>query len=192
MVSTFISVPQKLFNLNHSDHQTDKARDANDTLLSTNGMPMKYILLLISMIAVSPVFAAASGGGDKENAITTGKINYFLLEPNFVVNIKGKRGLRYMQTAIQIMTYDAETVTALQTHAAPIRHDLLMLLSDQKVETMQNASERERIRAEALKIVQRNLEKYAHISPDDTVKDAEEKSHPAGVQELYFTDLVIQ
>ncbi|MCF6235445.1 MAG: flagellar basal body-associated FliL family protein [Gammaproteobacteria bacterium] len=153
---------------------------------------MKSILALVLTLIISPVFAAAGGGGEKENAITTGKINYLLLEPNFVVNIHGKRGLRYMQAAIQIMTYDAATVTALQTHAAPIRHDLLMLLSDQKIETMQNAKERERIRHEALKIVQENLEKYAHISPNDTVKDLEEKSHPAGVQELYFTDLVIQ
>ena len=152
---------------------------------------MKKVLALILTMIISPVFSAP-GGGDKENAVTTGKINYFLLEPNFVVNIHGKRGLRYMQTAIQVMSYDAAAITALQTHSAPIRHDLLMLLSDQKIETMQNAKERERIRHEALEIVQKNLEKYAHISPDDTVKDLEEKSHPAGIQELYFTDLVIQ
>ncbi len=135
--------------------------------------------------------AAAAGGGGGSSAVN-GAHNYYPLDPPFVVNLRDGDRLRFMQAAIQVMTYDTAVIAALEKHSAPIRHAILLLLSDQSVSVMHDVRKRTKIQAEALRAVQEVLEKYAGISTAGRVEDAEGKSHPSGVQELYFTDLVVQ
>ncbi len=142
-------------------------------------------VLLLSSLGVQ---AAGSSGP----VATTGVHNYVPLNPPFVVNLRDGDALRFMQATIQVMTYDTHVVDALQQHAAPIRHELMLLLSDQTVSGMYNIAHRTKVQEAALAAVQDILAKYAGIKPNDSVEDAEGKQHPSSVKELYFTQLVIQ
>ena len=153
-------------------------------------MASRVLILALSILAT--VAHAAGGGGGGGPSFVDGKINYFALEPPFVVNLRDGDRLRFMQASIQVMTYDTHVIDAIQKHSAPLRHSLLMLLSDQSVSTMYNAQARESIRTSALAEVQRILEKYAGITTDHHVTGEDGKNHPSSVQELYFTNLVIQ
>ncbi len=146
--------------------------------------------IAIAILIWSSVAAAAGGGGG--SSAVDGAHNYYPLDPPFVVNLRDGDRLRFMQAAIQVMTYDTAVIAALEKHSAPIRHALLLLLSDQTVGVMHDVRKRTRVQEEALLAVQEVLDKYAGISNAGRVEDAEGKSHPSGVQELYFTDLVVQ
>lgn len=151
-------------------------------------MASRILFVVLSVLAFT-VHAAGGGGGPK---FVDGKINYFAIDPPFVVNLRDGDRLRFMQASIQIMTYDSHVIEAVKQHSAPLRHNLLMLLSDQSVSTMYNAQQREQVRIDALAEVQRILKEYAGISLDHHVTSEDGKSHPSSVQELYFTNLVIQ
>ncbi len=150
---------------------------------------MRRVLALFVLLFSSASLASGGGGG---GGFVNGAHNYYPLDPPFVVNLRDGDRLRFMQAAIQVMTYDTAVIAALEKHKAPVRNALLLLLSDQTVSGMQDPRHRARVQQEALEAVQHALEKYAGISNAGRVEDAEGKSHPSGVQELYFTDLVVQ
>ena len=151
---------------------------------------MKQFIAIAILIWSSA--AAASGGGGGGGGAVNGAHNYYPLNPPFVVNLRDGDRLRFMQAAIQVMTYDTAVIAALEKHSAPIRNAILLLLSDQSVSVMHDVKKRTEIQHEALLAVQEVLDKYAGISNAGRVEDAEGHSHPSGVQELYFTDLVVQ
>lgn len=150
----------------------------------------RLALLLLAALCASSAFAAGGGGGT--SAAATGKINYFPLDPAFVVNIQDNRSLRFMQVSLNLMTMDAEVVAAVQKHMAPIRHELLMLFSSRTIDEVLTAQAREKLRQDALGKIQGVLEHYAQIPVSKKVKDAEGKEHPSSVQEVLFTSFVIQ
>jgi len=150
---------------------------------------MRKLIALVIFLWAGMVNAGGGGGG---NSFVDGAHNYFPLDPPFVVNLRDGDRLRFMQAAIQVMTYDTKVIEALQKHAGPIRHELLMLLSDQTVAIMYDVKKRTALQEEALSAVQKVLEEYGGISKSNRVEDAEGKSYPSGVVELYFTDLVVQ
>lgn len=153
-------------------------------------MKIIYKLYLSLVLMASMGAHAAGGGGAPAGGI--GIHNYVPLNPAFVVNLRDGDALRFMQATIQVMTYDTKVIEALQTHAAPIRHELMLLLSDQTVSGMYNVAHRTKVQEAALAVVQNILAKYAGIKTSDQVADAEGKQHPSSVKELYFTQMVIQ
>lgn len=102
---------------------------------------------------------------------------YYTLDENLVVNFRGTSGPRYLQVGVELMTYDAKAVAALETHAPVIRNNLIMLLGDQSAEDLQSRDGKEALRSAALAEVQSSMETL-HGS--------------AGVESLYFTTFVMQ
>ncbi len=159
------------------------------TLFTQLGRATQLVLLLMAAFCTNNVFAAGGGGA---SAATTGKVNYFPIEPAFVVNIQDNRSIRFMQIGVNLMTMDAEVVTAVQKHMAPIRHELIMLFSSRELSEVMSPPAREVLRQEALLKIQEVLGKYADISISKKAKDPEGKEHPSSVQEVLFTSFVIQ
>ncbi len=154
-------------------------RNINQTLL--------FFALL--MFAASNANAAASGGGSVE----TGKANYFNIDKPFVVNIRdGTGGLRFMQIGINLMTMDADVVAAVEKHLAPIKHELIMLFSHQQFKQVTSRGAREQLRKDALARVQSVLQKYADITPNKKIKGEDDKQYLSSVQDLFFTNFIIQ
>jgi flagellar FliL protein len=102
---------------------------------------------------------------------------YYALEPAFVVNLVDTDAVRYLQADVQLVTRDAETRTAVETHAPAIRNHLLLLFGQQSVAQLSQRSGKERLQAAALAEVRQVLKHEA--APDK-------------VEAVIFTSLVTQ
>ncbi len=147
------------------------------------------LLTLILMLTCSTSYAA---GGGSAPAITDGKANYFTLEPAFVVNILDGRKTRFMQLALDLMSMDSLAIQAVQDHRAPIRHELLMLFAHRDISEVIGLQQREKLRKEALEKIQATLSKYADIDSSGTAETEDGHNYPTGIQEVLFTNFVIQ
>lgn len=153
----------------------------------------RLALLLLTALASGASFASGGGGeGGGGGGVATGKVNYFPIDPAFVVNIQDNNSLRFMQIGLNLMTMDAEVVEAVKKHMAPIRHELVMLFSSRDINEVLTAQAREKLRQEALVKIQGVLEHYADIPVTKKVKSEDGKEHPSSVQEVLFTSFVIQ
>ena len=148
--------------------------------------------LTLSLALASPSAFAVSGGGGGGGGIADGKANYFKLEPAFVVNIMDGSTLRFMQLELDLMTMDSEAIQAVQDHHAPIRHELIMLFAHRDISEVLGVQQREKLRHEALAVVQHVLEKYAHIDSNSQAETGDGHKYPTGIQEVLFTSYVIQ
>jgi len=115
------------------------------------------------------------GGGDKKKS--AGAIEYFGLDPTFVVNTADEDTQHYLQTDVQVMTHNATVVDAVKLHMPRIRNNLLLLFSAQRCADVRDRAGREKLQAAALKEVQDVL--------------TAETGKP-GVEALYFTSFVTQ
>jgi flagellar protein FliL len=102
---------------------------------------------------------------------------YYALEPAFVVNLVDTDAVRYLQADVQLVTRDAGTRTAVETHAPAIRNHLLLLFGQQSVAQLSQRSGKERLQAAALAEVRQVLKHEA--APDK-------------VEAVIFTSLVTQ
>jgi flagellar FliL protein len=109
-------------------------------------MRTKTILLL----TCSLLFSAALMAADEES--TPAEALYYKLSPSLVTNVQGR--VKYIRCDIQLMTRDQAAVEDLKLHAPAIRHELLLLFSDQQGEALKEPKGKEKLRNKALAAVQ--------------------------------------
>ena len=103
---------------------------------------------------------------------------YVPLDPPFVVSFSDGAGdARFLQLTLQAMARDEHTIEAVKTHAPAIRNSFLFLISGYKVEDLATLEGKEKLRAAMLSAANEIMEK---------------NTGEAGIEELYFTSLVIQ
>ena len=144
-----------------------------------------FVLLTLTSIG-------AHAAGSSGPTFTNGKPNYFSMNPVFTVNILDGDDMRFMQIAIDLMSMDIEAINATQEHEAPIRHELLMLFAHRDITEVVGVQQREKLRQEALTRIQETLKKYAGIDSVGKDKTEEGQEYPTGIQEVLFTNYVIQ
>ncbi|PLW83969.1 flagellar basal body protein FliL [Kineobactrum sediminis] len=111
----------------------------------------------------------------KEEKAKGPPIYHKMAEP-FIVNLSTP-GTRFLQVTVELMTRNTDVVNAVEKHDPLIRNNLLMLLSSQSPESIATVEGKESLRQEALAEIRRVLKNLAE---------------PAGVEDLYFTSLVVQ
>ena len=119
----------------------------------------------------------AAAHSSKAAASSRAPAQYYALEPAFVVNLADSESVRYLQADVQLMTRDAATRAALETHAPAIRNRLLLLFGQQSSVSLGQRTGKERLQATALKEVRDLLKREA--APDK-------------VEAVIFTSLVTQ
>lgn len=102
---------------------------------------------------------------------------YYTFDPAFVVNFTDNDHIRYLQVNIEIMTYEDSVLEVVDKYQPLIRNNLIMLLSNLTFNDITTASGKRKIREEALAEIQ-NIVK--------------EKTGNNGVEDLYFTNFVMQ
>jgi flagellar FliL protein len=103
---------------------------------------------------------------------------YVPLDPPFVVSFEtGDGETRFVQLTLQAMARSEKTINAIKQHAPAIRNSFLFLISGYKVEDLATLKGKEKLRAEMLVAANEIMEK---------------NTGSAGIEELYFTSLVIQ
>ena len=132
---------------------------------------MRFISLLLLAFSVLCSGFAFAEEEEKEKK----KIAYFSLKPSLIANVHGKA--RYARFDVQLMTEDEANIPDLQLHAPAIRHELLLLLGDQKGEDLQNPKGKEKFRQTALSAVG---------------KVVKEQTGTNSVKDLFFTSFFVQ
>lgn len=117
-------------------------------------------------------------GGDRETAEEVRRPPiYYSLDPAFVNNLSGTGGRRFMQVEVQLMTRDPEVIAAVERHEPVVRNDLIMLFSDQTLESVDTTAGKEALRRESLESIRRILR--MNDEPDE-------------LEDLFFTSFIVQ
>jgi flagellar FliL protein len=144
---------------------------------------------LINGMIASSATAAASDEAEGEEAIADDAADeeqdeepvapalYTALDPPFVVSFDQEGGARYLQLTLQAMARDEKTIAAVKQHAPAIRNSVLFKLSGYELEVLSTQAGKEQLRHDLLGATNEILAKNG-------------SDH--GIEELYFTSLVIQ
>ena len=122
----------------------------------------------------APAKAPAKGHGSEAAAQTA---VYQALDPPFIINIEDQGMLRYLQIGLSVMSRDKAAIDAVTNNMPRIRNSLILLFGNQKMETLNSNEGKEKLRAQALELIQAVLN--------------EEIGDP-GVEAIYYTAFVMQ
>jgi len=158
------------------------------------GSPMKIIIIMIIggvlLVAVSiggvffmmksmGMLDGGGGNADAQKDISSEPAIYFPLEPAFVVNFQDRGRTRFLQISMEISTRDSSMIDELTKHMPLIRNNILLILSNQKAESLHTVEGKEQIRTEALEELRRILSEQTGLID-------------VGIDGLYFTSFVTQ
>ncbi len=131
---------------------------------------MRFALYtLLAVVLILPCYSYA------EEDEASAKPSYFSLEPSIVVNLRS--GGKFCRVDIQIMTRDEEQLENIKLHAPAIRHELILLLSDQDGRKLKTPSGKEAFRKVALTAAQGVIKELTGVD---------------SINELYFTSFFVQ
>ncbi|MEZ5709269.1 MAG: flagellar basal body-associated FliL family protein [Blastomonas sp.] len=104
------------------------------------------------------------------------KVTYYQIEQPFTANLRGNTG--FMQASLAVSTYyDEKVVEALQQHDIAIRSAVILAISENDALSLESQSGKERLKTEL----------------KDTINHVlEEKTGFSGIDDVYFTNLVVQ
>jgi flagellar FliL protein len=167
---------------------TLEAAPGQETAAPAGGRKKLIMIAALALVVLGGGSAAAyfmvSGKDEAKEADQTaeaapkGPPLYVALDPPFVVNFEAESAVRFLQITVQIMSRDPHIIELLKTSDPVIRNDLLLLLGNQKYETLSSLEGKEKLRAESLETVRR------------IVKDG--GGEPQLVEAVYFTSFVMQ
>lgn len=93
-----------------------------------------------------------------------------------MVNLKGS-GKHYLRANIQVMAKGEDVIEDVKKHQALIRHELILLLSEQELGGIASPDGREHLRQDALQVIQ------------DALRTTTGRP---GIKGVYFTNFVTQ
>jgi len=139
------------------------------------------ILAVVLLGGAAGAFFFLKGGDHKEEAKKEAVVQppiYVNLDPPFVVNFEAEAAVRFLQVTVSIMTREPHIQELLKSNDPRIRNDLLLLLGNQKYDTISTREGKERLQADSLAAVR------------EVVKSA--GGEPGKIEALYFTAFVMQ
>jgi flagellar basal body-associated protein FliL len=135
------------------------------------------LIVLATLYASGVLPGKLSGDNYDGNGYENLPAIYSPLDPSFVVNFSGQGNARFLQITVEVMTRSSEVIDQIKIHMPAIRNNLNMLFSDQHYDKISTLEGKERLREEALVVIQRILE--------------EETGNP-GLEAVYFTRFVME
>jgi len=132
---------------------------------------MRLVLLLCGFILFTPTAFAE----EEAEAAPAPEVIYLALTPQFTVNLLGDK--HYLRTSIQLQLASDETKDAIEANAPAVRHTLITLLSNNKIEDISSISGKMELQDKAVKALNEALKKYAKKE---------------GVDAVFFTEFVSQ
>jgi flagellar FliL protein len=146
---------------------------------------MKKVILLAMVVVVlvgaavattllvTGAFAgkASAKGGDpgKTAAAEAVPPTYIDLDPPFTVAFGERDSPQFLQTKISLTTRDPEVQNTIEANMPAVRNSLVMLLSSQNPDDLRTREGKEKLRAQALKEIQKIVKKYTGTTGIDQV-----------------------
>lgn len=122
--------------------------------------------------------AAETEVGEETDIVSSGPPIYQSLHPPLVVNVKDAVGdTHFMQITMEVMSRDQEVINAVREHTPVIRNALILMFGTSKYESVSTREGKEEMLANALNEIQGVMS---------------ERIGEPGVEEVYFTALVVQ
>ncbi len=141
--------------------------------MKTRTLPL-LLCLGLSLLS-APLWSAEEENPEEAKKPLT---EYVSLAPPIIVNVQTSgRRTRFLQVKVAIQVKGEDAADEIKYHSAPLRNDLIMLLSNHKADALISAAERENLRAQALERVRKTM---AAIDKDLEIED------------LLFTGYVVQ
>lgn len=131
-------------------------------------MRLAHLLLILSLFVLPIAHSADESDESKEDGEEEApKVAlYHELSPSLVMNVQGRA--RYMRCDVQLMTYDEAKLANIALHAPALRHELLLLFSDQQGQDIKDNKGKETLRKISLKAVQDVMKK---MTGDESIVD---------------------
>ena len=181
---------------------TDSEEQAPETPAKSGGIVQTaisgvgiFVVVLAAQIAAPPITQMIYGGaedgleapmeGDEaltgEEGIDFAALDpaiYTPLDPPLVVSLIDSTGeSRYLQLSVQAMARNQEVIDEIRVHAPALRNSFLFLISTRSYDDLATVEGKEQLRADMLTEAQTIME---------------ENTGAPGLEELYFTSLVVQ
>lgn len=132
-------------------------------------MLLMGMTLLVSAGTAGYVWYSKSSAATAAEAPAPLPTSYYSLTPTFVVNLADDGVVRYLQADVEVLTRDADTLAALETHAPAMRNRMLLLLSQQTSETLRDRAGKEALQKAALAEVKAVLSTQGQAAKVDAV-----------------------
>lgn len=127
-----------------------------------------FVATLLVCMHISLCFASSES--------KTGSV-FFAFDKPFVVNLAGSDNPTYLQVNVQFKLKKPEFRTQLQMHMPAIQHTMVMLLSDQTIDSIKSVQGKQALRETALKSLQ---QLFQTLIGDPAIDD------------VYFTGFIVQ
>jgi flagellar FliL protein len=134
-------------------------------------MRLSLLIVAVVSLACATIASAADEGSEQKKPVA-----YFSLKPSIISNVQGQA--HYARCDIQLMTRDEQNLKEIELHAPALRHELLLMLGDQKGEALLTPAGREGFRKQALAAINKVLEKQT--------------GKKGLVDDLFFTSFFVQ
>lgn len=105
------------------------------------------------------------------------EVFYYNVQPEFVVNFKGKTRMKFLMIEMVVATHDDGVLPILSDHDPELRNSLLMLLAEQNSDDLKTAEGKQALRDQALLRITELVDK--HYKPES-------------VEDVFITRLVMQ
>lgn len=123
------------------------------SLLSRYTSVMVILLLTLSFITVQ-----AEEEEEAEKTEKAPETFYVELSPSFIVNLADKtRPLHYLKAEVQLVVKGEDIADKIRFHSAPIRHDLVILLSSKTTADLNMQDARDTLQKEAMEKLNTHL-----------------------------------
>ncbi len=141
-------------------------------------MPKSRLFLLLITLFLSMSFIPAHAGDDEDEEEEAAEVMYVDMSPAFIVNLGNNvAASNYLKAEVQLVVAGEDEADKIRYHTAPIRHELVMLLSSKTKEELKSPEAREALQAQALENMNKHL-------------DLMEKK--LKVEEVLFTTFIVQ
>ncbi len=133
----------------------------------------KLLLACLFLLLQNPLLAADEEAGQGKKAP-----GYVSLGKPMVLNLStGSRRLTFLQVSADVLVGDESSMSEIETHVPAIRHELIMLLSEQSAKDMKSPLKREEVRKQATENIKTRIK---------------ELSGNEDVQEVLFSKFLVQ
>ena len=134
---------------------------------------MRLISFIIFLFSLS--LSPAGFTADEDEKEEKKPVIYHSLSPSLITNVQGNA--KYIRCDVQLMTRNEDNIPEIELHAAAIRHDLLLLFSEQQGDELKKPKGKERLRKAALKAIRARMEAL---------------SGEARIEDLFFTSYFVK
>lgn len=173
----FFLIKVKIYMYKLMNRFSQPLNSISSTILIFLSLYLRIIMLRFGVFVLAFFLAHGVFAADDEEA-AEGAPSYVPLGDSMVLNLSTtKKRLTFLQLKVDVLVEDAEAEAAVTTHIPAIRHQIIVLLSEQNAMDMKSPIKRNDIRK---------------LATDQVKEVMDELSSDDGIEDVLFSSFLIQ